>query len=71
MKLRHKGNRIDTTLGELITTISDIAFENSANAKEAYELVRLVLVKVLNRASCRGEIINRHVSAINTYIDPF
>ena len=35
MKLRHNGKRIDTTLGDLIATISDIALENSDDTKEA------------------------------------
>jgi hypothetical protein len=59
MKLRHHGNRIDTTLGELIAAISDVAFEYSDDAKEAYHLARLVLVKILKGASLRSEIINR------------
>lgn len=62
MKLSHNGNRIDTTLGELIATISDIALENSDDAKEAYELARLVLVKILKNASLRGESVVRHFS---------
>jgi hypothetical protein len=62
MKSSHNGNRIDTTLGELIATISDVAFENADDAKEAYELARLVLVKILKGASLRGEIIDRHFS---------
>ena len=51
MKSSHNGNRIDTTLGELIATISDIAFEKSSDAKEAYELARMVLVEILKDAS--------------------
>jgi hypothetical protein len=62
MKLSQTGNRIDTTLGELIATISDVAFENSHDAKEAYELARVVLVKILKGASLRGEIVDRHFS---------
>jgi len=59
MKLGHNGNRIDTTLGELIATISDVRFENSDDAKEAYDLTRLVLVEILKNASLRGEIFNQ------------
>jgi hypothetical protein len=62
MESSHNGNRIDTTLGELIATISDVAFENADDAKEAYELARLVLVKILKGASFRGEILDRHFS---------
>ena len=61
-----KGNRnnhgIDATLGELIATISDVAFEYSDDTKEAYDLTRLVLVKILKNASLRSEIVNRHFS---------
>jgi hypothetical protein len=59
MKKSHKRNRIDTTLGELIATISDIALANSDDAKEARELTRLVLMKILKGASLNGKIINR------------
>jgi hypothetical protein len=59
MKLRHNRNRIDTTLGELIATISDIALENSDDTKEAYEIARLVLMEILKGASHNGKIINR------------
>jgi hypothetical protein len=59
MKSSHNGNRIDTTLGDLIATISDVAFENSDDAQEAYELARLVLVEILKDTSLRGEIVNR------------
>lgn len=54
MKSRHNGSRIHTTLGELIAAISDVAFEYSDDAKEAYELAHLVLVDMVKTASCRG-----------------
>jgi hypothetical protein len=63
MKMSHKRNRIDTTLGELIATISDIALENSADPKEAYEIARRVLVEILKGASLRSENIDGHFSA--------
>ena len=59
MKFRHHGNRIDTTLGDLIAAVSDVAFEYSDDAKEAYHLARLVLVEILKGASLKGKIINR------------
>lgn len=59
MKLRHNRNRIDTTLGDLIATISDVALEYSADPKEAYELTRLVLMEILKGVSFSGKIINR------------
>ena len=49
MKVNRNDHRIDTTLGELIATISDVAFENSDDAKEAYDLTRLVLVEILKK----------------------
>ena len=55
-------HRIDTTLGELIATISDVAFEYSDDTKEAYDLTRLVLVEILRGASLRGEIVDRRFS---------
>ena len=62
MKINHNGNRIDTTVGDLIAAISDVAFEYSADTKEAYHLARLVLVEILKNASLRGEISNRSFS---------
>lgn len=59
MKANRSDHRIDTTLGELIAAISDVAFESSDDAKEAYQITRLVLVKILNGASLRGEIVDR------------
>ncbi len=62
MKGNRNDHRIDTTLGELIATISDVAFEYSDDRKEAYDLTCLVLVEILKTASLRSEIINRHFS---------
>jgi hypothetical protein len=59
MKINHNRNRIDTTLGDLIATISDVAFEYSDDTKEAYHLTRLVLAEIFKNASLRGEINNR------------
>lgn len=39
---RKKKRRIHTTLGELVATISDIAFEYAADGEEAYEIARWV-----------------------------
>ena len=38
MKINHNGSRIDTTVGDLIAAVSEVAFEYSADAKEAYHL---------------------------------
>ena len=62
MKLNRNDHRIDTTLGELIATISDVAFEYSDDTKEAYRLSRLVLVEILKGASLKREIVDRHFS---------
>jgi hypothetical protein len=60
VKTSHDGNRINTTLGELIATISDVAFEYSDDTKEVYHLTRLVLVEILKGSSLRGEIVDRY-----------
>jgi hypothetical protein len=43
--------RIDTTLGELIETLSEVAFEDCRDAKEAYTLAGLVLTDVLRNCA--------------------
>ena len=53
------GKRIDATLGELMATISDVAFENSHDTREAYDLARLVLVEILKDTSLRSEIVDQ------------
>ncbi|MGE5820936.1 MAG: hypothetical protein ACM37Z_23140 [Deltaproteobacteria bacterium] len=63
MKTNRSDNRINTTLGELIATVSEVAFEYSADEKDAYHLARLVLVELLKEASPGSEIIDRHFSA--------
>ncbi len=47
---RHRSSkkRIDTTLGELIEALSEVAFEHCKDAKEAYTLAGLVLADVLS-----------------------
>ncbi len=62
MKVNRNGHRIATTLGELIATISDVAFEYSDDTKEAYHLSRLVLVEILKHKSPKGAIVDRHFS---------
>ena len=64
MKIIQHGDRIDTTLGDLIAAISDVALEYSADRKEAYDLVGLVLLKILKGASLRSEIVDRRFSRI-------
>ena len=59
---RKKKRRIHTTLGELVATISDIAFEYAADGEEAYEIARWVLVSFLKDASLRSENVDGHFS---------
>ena len=63
MKVNRNDHRIDTTLGELIATISDVAFEYSDDTREAYHIAHLVLMEILKGASLRGEMFDRHFSA--------
>ena len=58
VKTNRSDNRINTTLGELIATVSEIAFEYSTDEKDAYDLARLVLVDLLKGASPGSEIID-------------
>jgi len=60
MKTHRNDNRIDTTLGELVATISEVAYEYSHDTKEAYNLARLVLVDILKKASPRSKSVDRH-----------
>ena len=60
MKTNRSDNRINTPLGDLVAIVSEFAFEYSSDRKEAYDLARLVLVKLLNRASPQSAIIDRH-----------
>jgi len=59
MKINRTDRRINSTLGELIAAISEVAFENSADTKEAYTLASLVLVEILKRAYFRSEMVDR------------
>ncbi len=51
-------NRIETTLGELIETVSEVAFEYCDNAQEAYALARLVLVEILKNAASGDDLLD-------------
>ena len=61
METNRSDNKINTTLGELIATFSEFAFEYSADTREAHDLARLVLIELLKRASPGSEIIDRHL----------
>ena len=56
MKTHDHRTRIDTTLGELIAAASEVAFEHSQSAEEAYTLTRLVLVEMLKKRFAPAEI---------------
>ncbi|HET7004164.1 MAG TPA: hypothetical protein VFK65_01640 [Candidatus Binatia bacterium] len=58
MKLKQTGNRVDTTLGDLIAAISDIAFEYTDDTDDAYRLAGLVLKEILKDASLSGDIVD-------------
>lgn len=58
MKLNHSGNRIDTTLGDLIAVISDIAFEYTDDTDDAYRLAGLVLAEILKNTGFSADIVD-------------
>jgi hypothetical protein len=60
MNTNNSNRRIDTTLGELVATVSEFAFEYSSDTKEAYDLARVVLVELLKEASFGSRIIDRY-----------
>ncbi len=51
-------NRIETTLGELIETVSEVAFEYCDDAQEAYALARVVLLEILKNSASGFEPFN-------------
>ena len=58
MKLNHGENRIDTTLGDLIAAISDIAFEYTEDKNDAYRLTGVVLAEILKKTSLSADIVD-------------
>ncbi len=64
MKSSQNGNRIDTTLGKLIATISDVAFEYSDDSDEAYHLAHMVLMEILKDASFTSDTFSRHSATV-------
>jgi hypothetical protein len=60
VKTNGSDDRINSTLGELIATVSEFAFEYSADTREAYELARVIFVELLNGASSESGITDRH-----------
>ena len=43
---------INTTLGDLIETLSEVAFEDCKDAKEAYALAGFILTDLLSNCLC-------------------
>ena len=48
---KHRGAKLDTTLGQLIAAAGEVAFEFSDNDKEAYNLAQLALIEILRKTS--------------------
>lgn len=63
MKINSTRRGINTTVGELIATISEVAFENTTDVKEAYALTGLVLMEILKSASFKSEVVDQHILA--------
>jgi hypothetical protein len=63
MNVNHSDHRTETTLSELVATISDVAFEYAADTEEAYEIARMVLLRILKETSLKREIVDRRFSA--------
>ena len=54
-----------------MATVSEFAFEYSADTREAYDLARLILVELLNGASLERGITDRHFRGTGYCIDRF
>jgi len=54
MKANHDGERIQTTLGDLVVALSDAAFELYEDERGAYLLASLALEEILKRAPVRA-----------------
>lgn len=44
-------HKVDTTLGDLIEAVSEVAFEYAEDPREAYLYARLALVEIFKNAS--------------------
>lgn len=60
MKINRNDKRTDTTLRELMTTASDLAFKYSGDTKDAYNLTRQAFVEILRDAFHKRHSIDRH-----------
>jgi hypothetical protein len=61
IRARQDEHKIHTTLGELIAATSEVALEYATDTEEACEIARLVLVKILKRASFTRKGANRRL----------
>jgi hypothetical protein len=55
-------SKTDTSLSDLMATISDAAFEYSNDSEEAHEIACLVLKRILKDASLKREFVDRRLS---------
>ena len=60
MRTNRGDNRINTTLGELIVIVSELAIEHCADTREPNDLAHRVLVELLEGAFPKGIIVDRH-----------
>jgi hypothetical protein len=63
MKVNRNDRTTDTTLRDLVATMSDVAFEYAADTEEAYEIACLVLLRILKDASLKRQIDDQPVPA--------
>lgn len=56
MRRNYPAENVNTTLGDLIEAVSEVAFEYSDNPREAYLLARIALVEILKNASHPTEV---------------
>ena len=63
MRVDRSDPGVDTTLKDLMATISDVAFEHAGEPEEAYEIARLVLLRILKDASLKRKWLTGQFSA--------
>lgn len=50
--------RIETTIGELVSTITEIAMESGKSEEEGYELASVTLERILNESNKSLSLVN-------------
>ena len=63
MKVDLSDPGVDPTLKDLMAKVSDVAFEHAAEPEEAYEIARLVLLRILKDASLKRKWLTGQFSA--------